>query len=215
MPFELDHIFVAASREGPEMESIRAAGFVEGPAHDHPGQGTASRGVFFENAYLELIWLTDPISASSPPIARTGLSRRADPSHPSSPFGFGLRSTQDPVPTPPFSVWQYAPPYLPEGSAFRMGANSEVLSEPLIFVLPWSRTPSWEVPDHPSGARRITRVSLAPISEQPSRVLSGFLELGLVSQAHGIAPLLELELDGVGKGGERDLRPELPLVIRW
>ena len=215
MPFELDHIFVAASRDGPEMESLRAAGFVEGPAHDHPGQGTASRGVFFENAYLELIWLTDPIVASNPPIARTGLSRRADPSHSSSPFGFGLRSTQDPVPTPPFSTWEYAPPYLPEGSAFRMGANSEVLREPLIFVLPWSRIPSWEVPDHPSGVRKITRVSLAPIFEHPSRVFSGFLELGLVSPFHGTAPLLELELDGVRQRRECDLRPELPVVIRW
>jgi hypothetical protein len=215
MPFELDHIFVAASRDGPEVGAIRAAGFVEGPAHDHPGQGTASRGVFFENAYLELIWLADPIAASTPPIARTGLSRRVDPNDPSSPFGFGLRSTQDPVPTPPFGAWEYAPPYLPEGNAFLMGANSDVLSEPLIFVLPWSRAPSWDVPDHPSGARKITRVSLAPISEHPSGVFSGFLGLGLVASSHGTSTLLELELDEVGQGRECDLRPELPLVLRW
>lgn len=215
MSLELDHVFVAASIDGPEMEVVRAAGFIEGPAHDHPGQGTASRGVFFENAYLELIWLTDPGIASTPPVARTGLAHRADPAHPSSPFGFGLRSVQDPMPTPPFSTWAYAPPYLPKGSAILMGDNSDLLSEPLIFLLPWSRTPSWNVPDHPNGARRITRVAIAPIPENPSGVFSAFLDLALVSQSDGTPPLLELELDEVRQGRERDMRPNLPLLIRW
>jgi hypothetical protein len=215
MPFELDHVFVATSRDAPEMEAIRSAGFIEGPAHDHPGQGTASRGVFFENVYLEFIWLTDPMVASAPPIARTGLSRRADPAHPSSPFGFGLRSTEDPVPKPPFSAWEYAPPYLPQGNAFRMADNSEVLSEPLIFVVPWSRTASWEVPDHPSGARRVTRVCIAPDSKDPSDAFGDFLSLGLVYPIHGTAPLLEFVVDEGGQGRECDLRPTLPLVVRW
>ena len=215
MPFELDHVFIAASCDAREMELVCAAGFIEGPAHDHPGQGTASRGVFFENAYLELIWLTDQSVASAPPVARTGLYGRADPGHPSSPFGFGLRCTQDPVPAPPFRAWGYAPPYLPEGSAFRMGVNSEVMSEPLIFVLPWSRTPSWEVPDHPCGARRITRVSIAPIPTDPSDALSDFLDLGLVTPVDRTTRLLELELDEVRQGHECDMRPGLPLVVRW
>ena len=59
MAFELDHVFLAASHGAPEMRVLREAGFLEGPDHDHPGQGTASRGIFFENAYLEMIcWST-------------------------------------------------------------------------------------------------------------------------------------------------------------
>ena len=215
MTFVLDHVFVAASRDAPEMEPVRGAGFIEGPAHDHPGQGTASRGIFFENAYLELIWLADPTAAGAPPVARTGLAYRTDPGHASSPFGFGLRSERDPVPAPPFDVWQYGPPYLPQGSAFQMAANSEVLSEPLIFVLPWSRTPSWEVPNHPNGARRITRVLFGPCSEHQSAALATFLDLGLVSCTDTAAPLLQIELDFGRQGLECDLRPGLPLTVRW
>lgn len=215
MSFELDHVFVAASRDAPEMGSVRDAGFIEGPAHDHPGQGTASRGVFFENAYLELIWLTDPIVAAAPPVNRTGLANRTDPGHPSSPFGFGLRSSRDPVPTPPFDAWEYAPPYLPQGAAFRMAANSDVLREPLIFVLPWSRTPSWDVPDHPNGARRMTRVLFGPCPEGHSAALSTFLGLGLVSCTDTADPLLRIELDLGRQGVECDLRPDLPLILRW
>lgn len=215
MSFALDHVFVAASRDAPEMELVRDAGFIEGPAHDHPGQGTASRGVFFENAYIELIWLSDVTLAAAPPVARTGLAHRIDPGHPASPFGFGLRSEHDPAPAPPFDAWDYAPPYLPEGSAFQMAANSEVLSEPLVFVLPWSRTPSWEVPHHPNGARRMTGVVFGPCPEGHSVALSAFLDLGLVSCTTAEAPLLQIEFDSGRQGVQCDLRPGLPLTLRW
>jgi len=215
MSLELDHVFVSASVDAPEIELIREAGFIEGSTHDHPGQGTASRGIFFENAYLELIWLTDPAVAAAPPITRTGLATRADPLQGASPFGFGLRSTQDPVPPLPFDTWDYMPPYLPRGSAFRMAANSKVLNEPLIFLLPWSRAPSWDVPDHPCGARRITKVRFGPCSDAPSAVIQGFLDLGLVSCTKTHGPLLQVQLDDGIKGDRCDLRPGLPLVVDW
>ena len=78
MSFELDHVFVAASPGAPEIGLLNAAGFAEGPPNDHPGQGTACRRVFFTNAYLELIWLTDLETARAPSIRRTGLAERAD-----------------------------------------------------------------------------------------------------------------------------------------
>ncbi|MEJ2207397.1 MAG: VOC family protein, partial [Gemmatimonadota bacterium] len=185
MALELDHVFVAAAYEGPEMELLADAGFLEGRENDHPGQGTASRGIFFENAYLELIWLTDPEVARSPAIQRTRLADRLDPTQAGNPVGFGLRSPSDPVPPAPFGTWPFAPPYLPPGAAFAMGTNAEMTSEPLLFVLPWARTPGWEPPPHPNGARRITRVTLvhpaAPVSEE----LRAFLALGLVSWEEG------------------------------
>ncbi len=215
MTLELDHVFVAASFEAPEMRLMREAGFLAGPVHDHPGQGTASRGVFFENAYLELIWLTDPAVADGPRIRRTRLARRADPRDEASPFGFGLRSARDPVPRPPFETWAYGPPYLPEGVSFAMAENSERLDEPLIFILPWSRTPSWEVPPHPNGARHLSRVALGSYGSSHSPVMSAFLGLGLVAQVDAAAPLLEVHLDDGRQAQELDLRPSLPLVVRW
>jgi len=213
--FELDHVFVAASADGPEIQLLKDAGFLEGPAHDHPGQGTASRGIFFENAYLELIWLTDVQAAAVPPVLRTGLAKRADPQQPASPFGFGLRSPMEPVPDPPFETWDYRPAYVPKGVALAMAANSEELDEPLIFVLPWSRGATWEMPDHPNGARRLTRLGLSLGHASRSKVMSAFLGLGLVSLEDGAANLLRVELDRRVQGGQLDLRPHLPLLLEW
>lgn len=214
MGFDLDHVFMAAALGAPEMRILAEAGFLEGPDHDHPGQGTASRGVFFENAYLELIWLTEPDVARSPMIRRTRLADRLDPAGTGNPLGFGLRSSQDPVPAAPFGTWSYGPPYLPEGAAFAMGANSEIVEEPLLFVLPWARAPGWETPAHPNGARRVTRVTLVhptPVSD----VLGAFVGMGVVSWEEGPDAAVHVELDRGRAGRELDARPALPLAIRW
>jgi hypothetical protein len=215
MSFELDHMFVAASPGAPEMRMLSSAGFQEGPEHDHPGQGTASRGVFFENAYLELIWLTDRAIASTAAIRRTHLVERADPEHPACSFGIGLRSPAEPVPPAPFETWAYRPPYLPEGAALQIGTNSGELDEPLLFVLPWSRGASWELPAHPNGTRRITRVTVVSAGGKRSADLEAFSGMGLVSVEEGEAPFLRLELDDGSRGRQLDLRPSVPLLIRW
>ncbi len=214
MGFELDHVFVAASPGAPEMRILAEAGFLEGPDHDHPGQGTASRGIFFENAYLELIWLTDPGVARSPAIRRTRLADRIDPGCPGNPLGFGLRSPEHPLPPAPFATWPYRPPYLPVDASFAVSISSEIIGEPFLFVLPWARAPSWKVPPHPNGARRMTRVTLvhpAPVSDE----LKAFLDLGSVSWEDGSEPAVRMELDRGRGGRELDTRPHLPLAVRW
>lgn len=215
MGFELDHIFVAASLDAPEIQLLEAAGFIQGPSNDHPGQGTACRRVYFESAYLELLWLTDVQAASTPPVLRTGLAQRADPQHPSSPFGFGLRSPVESGPAAPFETWRYSPSYLPEGVAFAIAENSNEFDEPLIFVLPFSRTPDWAIPDHPNGARALTRVRLSTMRSSPSKVMAEFVALGLISVAAGEHPLIEIELDHGIQSEQRDLRPGLPIKLSW
>ena len=215
MAFQLDHVFVACAPSAPEMEAIEEAGFVPSHVNDHPGQGTASRGVFFENIYLELAWLTDADVARSPGIARTGLAQRADPGSGACPFGIGLRSPVDPVPAAPFEAWLYAPPYVPEGMAFQMASSSERVDEPLLFVLPMSRDASWTAPEHPCGARRVSRVSFESPATGTSPELDTFLELGLVEWSQGPRYLLRLEMDEGVQRRELDLRSTLPLVLEW
>jgi glyoxalase-like protein len=74
MTYALDHVFVCCAEGAPEAERLVRLGLTEGSPNTHPGQGTASRRFFFENAYLELIWVTDPREAQGEPAART--SRR-------------------------------------------------------------------------------------------------------------------------------------------
>ena len=67
---EVDHVFIHVDRATPVAERLQEAGFSVPPdTMEHTGQGTASRAIFFDNAYVELIWVTDATEL-----------RRADPS---------------------------------------------------------------------------------------------------------------------------------------
>jgi hypothetical protein len=214
--FEIDHFFVAVP--GPESGSaaLEGAGFQAGPSNTHPGQGTASRGILFENAYLELIWLTDRTEAVSPPIERTRLGDRMDPESEACPFGIGLRRKGELDAALPFESWDYRPPYLPEGLSFQMSVSSEQLGEPLVFYLPWLSAPVWPAPEHRNGARRVTRLEIV-LEEQTldSETISAISETGLASFRTGAEFFMDVELDEAGAGGSLDLRPDVPLRIRW
>jgi hypothetical protein len=216
MAIELDHMFVSVRPGAPEVAPLLSCGFVEGERHRHVGQGTASTGVFFENLYVEFIWIEDAVEAESPSIRRTSLAQRADPGQNVVRFGFGLRGTvgvEDPW---PFRTWDYRPPYLPNGTVIPMGDNSENLTEPLLFMLPWKSGPGYECPKHSNGAREVTRVSLTiEQSAEMSPEFGAFTSLGLVEVEVGEAPLLEIQLDRLRAGDHADLRPDVPFLIRW
>jgi hypothetical protein len=63
---ELDHFFICTAAGAPEAERLIELGLTEGAPNTHPGQGTACRRFFFENAFLELVWVTDAAEAQSP-----------------------------------------------------------------------------------------------------------------------------------------------------
>lgn len=216
MTFELDHLFVASPPGGSEIAALVSRGFAEGRTNTHPGQGTASRGIFFENAYLEFIWLADPAEATSEAIRRTRLRERTDPGHPANPFGVGMRLPAGAVDLP-METWDYAPPYLPSGVVIPVGVNSERLDEPFLFFLPWSRGPAWDLPDHPNGTRSLTgAVVVLAEGEGPwSPELDVLSRLGVVEVERGREPLLQVELDGGARGDCIDLRPAVPLLVRW
>jgi len=69
----LDHLFVCLSRGAPEADNLTRFGLIEGPRNIHPGQGTANRRFFFENAMLELSWVEDPDEAQNEQTAPTKL----------------------------------------------------------------------------------------------------------------------------------------------
>jgi hypothetical protein len=214
--FELDHFFVAVPGPDTGVDLLDTAGFLLGTPHEHSGQGTASRGVLFENVYLELIWLTDSEEAGSPPIRRTRLGERMDSGSGACPFGLGLRRKGEVEVALPFETWDYRPPYLPEGVSFQMGANSESLEEPLVFFMPWLAGRAWPSSAHPNGARRVTRLEMVlsddAVESATVQVLS---KAKIASILSGTDFFLDVELDGGQSGGSLDLRPEVPLRLKW
>lgn len=215
MSFELDHVFVTASYGAPEVTSLVNAGFSEGPPNTHPGQGTACRRFFFENAYLELVWLEDVAEASSGVGARTGLRRRAAPGSGASHIGICLRARKPGV-SLPVETWAYSPPYLPEGMSIPMGHNSSRLEEPLLFFLPEEASPRRPEEAHPNGSRAMASVRITiPHGREASAELAWLIESNIVRIERAETESLAIEFDG-GKGGNSvEIATAVPLRLSW
>jgi hypothetical protein len=220
---ELDHIFVCASHGGEEARSLEQFGLSEGTPNVHAGQGTACRRFFFRNAYLELLWVTDPAEVQSAVVSPTHLWERwSGRSSGGCPFGLVFRPSTQNEGGVPFPSWEYRPPYLPESLSLHVGTNADVLTEPILFYLPIARrpdsssAPGRQVLGHAAGLRELTRIELvSPHADSRSPAFEALLSTGVVRQRAGTGQLVELGFDGESKGREVDFRPGLPVMFRW
>jgi hypothetical protein len=150
---ELDHFFVFTAPNGGALRRHLAdVGLTETYERAHPGQGTANVCYAFNNAYLELLWLTDAGEARSETIRRTGLYERSQRAGGVCPFGVAYRLSKGQ--SAPFDTWPYSPPYLPEGMTIQMATYSDDLRLPLVFESPHSVAPSHWPPDRQRGLQQ-------------------------------------------------------------
>jgi hypothetical protein len=221
--YALDHVFVCCSVGGAEADLLNRAGFNEGSPNAHPGQGTTCRRFFFANAYLELLWISDPEEARSETTAPTRLFERwRGRASETSPFGIAVRPLADSASTPrPFETWAYEPPYLPQGMAIDMAAALP-LTEPEMLFQRFARRPdarlgaAREPVSHPLGVSELSSLSITTTFGEPtSAAARALVRHGIVEFRTGAAQALELGFDTLRQGRELDLRPRLPLVLRW
>ena len=216
MGFELDHIFVATDHARSAMDTLVAVGFVEGSPNVHPGQGTANVRLFFDNAFIELLYPTDLGEARSEAIARTALAERC--SGHGSAFGVCLRPVDGETRDAPFPSWEYRPPYLPESLYIPMNEGSERPELPLLFVLPFGVRPDRLPParrqplDHPCGAREIVGLRLE-LATGADRIGGWLADIDGVEVVEAPRDLMRITLDG--SGAVVDLRPQVPLVLEY
>lgn len=214
----LDHVFILCAPGGPEAAALARLGLTEGSPNTHPGQGTAARRFFFRNAYLALIWVRDVEEVQNPLTKPTRLFERWSKRYTgASPFGVVLGPDGDEVGAPPFSSWQYRPRYLPTNVPLEVAVGTR-LSEPELFYLglPRRRADAPEQPtEHPAPMREMTSVRIS-IPGPPTESLRVIEATGLVSFVRSSEPLLEVGFGPApGNMGEADVRPELPLMLRW
>jgi hypothetical protein len=215
MRLELDHVFVCVARGAPEAERLLVAGFAEGDANEHPGQGTACRRFGFANAMLELLWVSDEVEARGSAARGTMLwerwSRRG---RGASPFGVCVRpEAQEDSAAAPFAGWRYEPEYLPAPLAMHVGDAG--IEEPMWVYLGFlsrKMREQWFVP-HANGAREITGLTLVTPVMFGSEASRRVVEDGILTVVAGAEYLMRIELDGGVRGEIVDLRPELPLVF--
>ncbi len=221
--FELDHLFIATRAEAPGIEEVLAIGVHEGTRNLHPGQGTANRRIFFHNAMLEFLWITDPAEVRSAPIAPTHLAERCDPERADvCPFGICIRATGAGPADLPFATWAYRPPYLPADLSIPVATNAGVLHEPFIFAISFGGRPDASPPDrrqpidHPAGLRELTKVTVTlPPFGAFSPALRYLVDSGIVDVRPGTKVALALEFDHAKARRSASFAPRLPLTFHW
>ncbi len=223
MALEFDHLFICTDSGACEADLLASMGLLEGTANTHPGQGTANRRFFFHNAMLELLWVHNAEEATSDPVRPTRLWERwTNRLSGACPFGISLRPAAGGGNGIALSGWDYRPPYLPESVRIVVGANSDVLAEPMLFQIPFGKRPDQYPADkmqplaHPAGMREVTRVELvSPAAQSPSPQLQAVTATDQIRLRAGSEYCVELGFDGEVQGRRLDCRPGLPLVMCW
>jgi hypothetical protein len=214
----LDHVFIFCSVGGAEAEALTRLGLEEGSANTHPGQGTACRRFFFSDAYLELLWVSDPLEAQSAAVLPTGLSERwSMRGDGACPFGIVLRPTDDTVDVePPFASRPYKTQYMPPGVSIDVALETP-LAGPAFFYLGFQRGAArrgQEPVGHELPAKSLTGVTVWRPASGDSQAARSLQAAGLVTFHDADDYLLELRFEGAGTG-RAELRPALPLTLRW
>lgn len=209
---ELDHFFILTERPADQAETLSDIGLVEGTPNDHPGQGTSNRRFFFHNSALELLYVRDANEADAGPGRRLRLTDRViDPR--SSPFGLITRDNSSQA--DPFEGWLYQPDYFQRGCGFLVGENSDQLGEPLCIHMPFNLPRPEVQPESSEPFALVTELRIHVPVSTPSATLKRISEVKQISLVTNAPHLLEVVFNDESEGQLRDLRPDLPLLIRW
>ena len=195
------------------------AGFAEGSRNTHPGQGTANRRFFFRNGMLELLWVHDRDEVTSTQTKLTLLDERSrwrDGGF--CPFGIGVYGKADPQQR--FRGWAYKPAYLPEDWHIWVADNAMHPQEPMLFhgdFFPEPAASSDREPVvHPNGVSIISQLTVhLNAAKENSSALNIFSSIDLLKFKRSDEPLAILEWDHGVQKRQLDLRPAIPLPIKY
>ncbi len=95
----IDHIFIFTNDNGKIADELVQFGLTEGSSRVHIGQGTTNRKFYFENFFLEILWVHNEEELKSDITKPTGLWQRADFNSSNSPFGICIVNTDETEPT--------------------------------------------------------------------------------------------------------------------
>jgi len=158
---EIDHIFIFSNNEGIESESLVESGFTEGSNRRHKGQGTINRKFYFENFFLEILWVVDQNEITQTPTKETGLWERANYTQ-NTISRFGLCLLNEEGTDNLFEQCQiYQPNYFPQGMSIDILPNQNQKILPWTFRLPYrgEKKAVTEPTQHKNEIKQLTKAS--------------------------------------------------------
>jgi len=226
---EIDHVLLYLADGQLGASVLEELGFtVSAHTIGNTNQGTASRSIFFENAYIELIWIEDE-DAAEQYGTQTGvdiLNRTHWQQTGASPFGISLRHRSTLTALKSCSRQPRAEPIQCNTFISFSAENLASTAEPLCFLIPerlaltnWldlSLEVHQQLVAHPLGVKKLTDVKITITGEQDLSDTPAYLaESGIITIERGISPLLELTFDHGYTGKLLDARPVLSVLIKY
>ena len=209
----VDHIFIFSQNQGGDAEELLDFGLAEGSSRIHQGQGTTNRKFYFENFFLEILWVHDTSEIQSPVTSVTGLWERSNfKENNHSPFGLCLDNTGGTE-----ALFQnsqkYQPAYFPEGMHVDFINSKENKDLPWLFRLPMKgpKKPTTEPTNHRLGLKKLTKAEfqLPQISNWAKNCQSEQIQFKKSGETS-----LTIEFDRMTRGKEHFFE-SLPLSIRY
>ncbi len=213
---EIDHIFVFSSCQGKETDELVDFGFVEGSNRVHPGQGTVNRKIYFENFFLEIVWVHNEAEIRSDNVSKIKLWERSDfLNNGHSRFGLGFVNTPDTDKLFRTAI-RYQPEYFPTGTSFEILTHEQNPYLPWTFRLPLAAPKKQKEPiDHANGIRKLTKAVFDIHTKEVSTEFTSLLEANAAVEFHQSSRnALTLEFDH-GRNGQIKKFDRLNLVIRY
>lgn len=212
----IDHIFIFSDDQGKVADDLVAFGLREGSSRVHVGQGTSNRKFYFNNFFLEILWVHNGAELHSKQTKTSGLWQRADyKQSKASPFGLCLVNA---VETEQLfeNAFTYQPDYFPKGMAIDILRNDVHPDLPWTFQLPMKgqqKHPD-EPTDHPNGLRVLTEAIFEYQEATNQAYIDHFKENGPVTLKQSSRNWLTLVFDDHVQGKMHDFET-LCLTIKY
>ena len=225
---EINHIFVCLET-APDKQSLKKIGLIYSEnIKNNPQQGTASIIIFFENTYIELVWVENSTMAEIYAMY-SGIDyilRSYSPEKVTSPFGIALHQNPDII----NSENSYLSSSNHQSSEEFINFSVENLAtqtEPICFMIPESVSFSnifnpfleahRKLINHPLGIRKLTNTRIA-ISKTGNLTnpIAMLQREGILEIEENTSPLLELTFDEGIRGENIDLKTiGIPIILKY
>jgi hypothetical protein len=213
---DIDHIFIFTGSKGKVADQLVSFGLAEGSSRIHKDQGTTNRKFYFENFFLEILWVHDENEIKSDLVKPTGLWQRANyQTNNFSPFGLCIVNTEETDNLFEKSL-KYQPTYFPSGLSIDILTNKNQPELPWTFRLPFKEHKKNEVEPtvHANGIKRLTKAQFTFKNLYADSFVEKFKNESKIKFAAGSDLKLLLTFDNNAQRRQMEIQ-ELNLIIEY